>query len=174
MIFIPAELAGADRMNFEMGINSVVACLRRIMVQYKDGDPPQDATNFIDVNIADINPPPYGVTAAAPFFPTGQNHGMLDSATTTIDTSALGSANFMKNLGAHEFGHALGLDDDPRQGGVRTNVMDADFNRDDPFVGVSARDKMMLMMHYRVVPEPAGLVIWAGTAIVLTLRRRHG
>jgi hypothetical protein len=173
MVFIPAALAGDDRMNFEMGINSVVACLRRIMVQFKNGDPPDGTTNFIDINIANTNPPPFGVTAAAPFFPAGQNHGMLDSATITIDPTALGSASFMKNLGAHEFGHALGLEEDPRQGDGRTNVMDPDFNRNDGFVGLSARDKMMLMMHYQVVPEPSALVIWAAFLSIWSLRRRR-
>lgn len=174
MVFIPTNLAGADRMNFEMGINSVVECLRRVTVQFKDGEPPDGAMNFIDVNVANTNPPPFGVTAAAPFFPTGQNHGMLDSATITIDPTALGSANFMKNLAAHEFGHALGLEDDPRAGGARMNVMDADFNPDDPFIGLSARDKMMLMMHYQVVPEPSGLVlVWWGTAAIMIARQRR-
>ena len=93
--------------------------------------------------------------------PDNGNHGTIDSATVDIDQSALGSANFMKNLGAHEFGHVLGLDDDPRQGGMRTNVMDPDFNANDPFIGLSASDKMMLMKHYSVVPETSTFVMWA-------------
>ena len=175
-------------MNFEMGINAVVNCLTNITVQFKNGEPPQNAQNAVDVNVMNLNPPPFGVTTTAPFFQTGQNHGTIDGSTIDIDPTALGHSavapSFMKNLGAHEFGHALGLDEDPRQGGARTNVMDPDFNLirnarqevtgADPFVGLSARDKMMLRAHYAVVPEPAGLLLWGAATIGMLARRRRG
>jgi len=174
MIFIPNALAGADRMNFEMGINTLADLLTMITVQFKNGEPPQNAQSFVDVNIKNLNPPPFGFTMPSAFFPAGQNHGMIESATFDIDPTALGHSavapSFMKNLGAHEFGHVLGLDEDPRQGGQRVNVMDDDFKLTfrsgivvgaDPFVAPSDRDKMMLREHYSVVPEPSTLLLLA-------------
>ena len=178
MVFIPAQLAGADRMNFEMGIRAVVECLRNITVQFKDGDPPNDAVDFIDVNIENGTPPPYG--QGGPFvpdpYPANQNHVHVNGGQIDIDAGALGhaavAASMMKNLGAHEFAHALGLDHDPTPTGPRQNVMDPNFNLifditntmvvgASPFVDLSASDKMMLREHYRVVPEPVGGMLFA-------------
>jgi hypothetical protein len=169
MVFIPAGLNGANRMNFEMGINALVMCLKKITVQFKDGEPPTGAMNAVDVNLKNMNPPPFGLTQPAAVHQPGQNHGTITGATMDIDPMSLTQgANFMKNLGAHEFGHALGLEEDPRQSGQRTNVMDPDFNMNDPFVAPSKRDKMMLMEHYAVVPEPGSLPLaWMGFTAAL-------
>lgn len=177
MVFIPPALTGDDRMNFEMGINTLLACLSKITVQFKDGDPPDSAENFVDVNITDLTTPPFAVTTMSTFTLDGQNHGKIESGKIDIDPDALGNAIFMKNIGAHEFGHALGLDDDPRQGGLRTNMMDANFKPSDPFLGPSERDKKMLREHYMVVPEPSSFILMSlGTAGLLCrglLRRKR-
>ncbi len=154
-IYIPNGLAGNDRMNFEMGINSWVDMLPKISVMYMDGMHPDTVTeNFIDVKLVDNLPggngTESGLTVPNVFIPDGQTHGMITDATINILNSALGKPNFLKNLGAHEFGHALGLDDDPRNQGARVNVMDAMFTENDPFIAPTKRDKMMADEHYMV------------------------
>lgn len=165
-VYIPAGLAGADRMNFEMGIRAWDDCLTAIMVMFADGEPPGDE----GVNV-DLCPPGsivdqqgqrrFGVAFPEATFQDGQLHGRITSALLKLDMEALGSADFLKNLGAHEFGHVLGLDEDPRGAGTaRSAAMDPDFDATSPFVGPSARDKMMLMEHYSVaaaIPEPPTL-----------------
>jgi hypothetical protein len=178
-IFIPPELAGDNRMNFEMGINAIVDCLTQITVNYENGNPPSGATNAIDVNIVPMvsNGGELGLAEpGAVFDPPDEPHGEIDGGTISIDDDALGNSNLLKNLGAHEFGHMLGLDDTPRTMGPRTNVMDPDFNASSPFVGLSAGEKTMLMQHYTVVPEPlagaAGLLLCP--ALAARRRPRHG
>ena len=164
-------MTGTDRMNFEMGINAVADCLPKVQVQFKDGEPPEGSTLYVDINLGTLGKPPYGEAVPGADFPDGADHGTIDQATITIDPESLGHANFMKNLGAHEFGHALGLDEDPRRDGERVNVMDPDFNVNTPFIGLSQRDKMMLMEHYMVVPELAVMVLLG--SVLMTSRRRR-
>lgn len=164
-IYIPGGLMGNDRMNFEMGINSWVNMLPKITVMFMDGMHPNNITkDFIDVKLVDMLPPncgdgELGCTVTQAFNPPpGQNHGMMTSATISILNGALGKPTLLKNLGAHEFGHALGLADDPRTSGDRVNVMDPNFDSPDPFIAPTARDKMMAKEHYTVTPEPSAII----------------
>ncbi|MEW4486961.1 PEP-CTERM sorting domain-containing protein [Thalassoglobus sp. JC818] len=189
MIFIPAGLAGADRMNFEMGINSVASMLPKITVQFKNGEPPAGATNYVDVDIKPMNTDAggFGGGFVPDPFPTGMDHVNITEGFIEIFGGSLGHSavapTFMKNLGAHEFGHVLGLDDDPRASGMRMNVMDPDFNliddgmgtviRADPFVGLSKRDKMMLSSHYMVsVPEPSTWILSGLGFLIVVIQQR--
>lgn len=191
MIFIPAAIEGSNRMNFEMGIQAMADVLPKITVQFKDGEHPAGATNFVQVIIDNmLGAPPYGSGGPTDIpvpFPMGQNHTQTTEGAINIHPEALGDpallASLLKNLGAHEFGHVLGLDDDPRQGEMRVNVMDADFNLitdgigdvtgADPFVGPSQRDLMMLSEHYFIpVPSAAGIGMIGLCAVGLLRRKR--
>lgn len=152
-------------MNFEMGILTWEACLPQVMIMFADGEPPADAGVNVDLcppgSIIEGGVRRFGVTFPEAFFPAGEMHGMITGAQLKLDTAALGDAVFMKNLGAHEFGHALGLDEDPRPPGTaRSSVMDPEFDRTSPFIGLSDSDKMMLGEHYTlpdyVVNAPDG------------------
>lgn len=150
MIFIPPQMMGTDRNLFQMGIEDFVSMFD-LQVEFKIGEPPASSNQYVDVNIAQVLGGELG--QGGPFvspFPANVNHMIVDSGIINIDPSALGMAGtmLMKNLGAHEFGHVLGLDDDNRNGGNRVNVMDPDFDKDDPYLMLSARDKMMMAEHY--------------------------
>ncbi|TWT46380.1 hypothetical protein KOR42_43570 [Thalassoglobus neptunius] len=191
MIFIPSGLTGADRMNFEMGINSVASMLPKITVQFKNGEPPAGTTNYVDVDIKPMETDPggFGGGFVPDPFPSGMDHVNITEGFIEISGGSLGHSavapTFMKNLGAHEFGHVLGLDDDPRSSGMRMNVMDPDFNliddgmgtviRADPFVGLSKRDKMMLSSHYMIsVPEPSTWILASlGFVSLLLVNRKQ-
>ncbi|MEQ9461907.1 MAG: hypothetical protein RIG82_13245 [Phycisphaeraceae bacterium] len=191
-VFIPGTIAGDDRTNFEMGINSWINCLPGLKIVFKDGEPTIDAECYVDVDVTSDNPPfpddappPYGTGGGfvPDPYPTDKDHVFITEGFIAIHPDAIGHSavapTFMKNLGAHEFGHVLGLDDDPRTSGDRKNVMDPDFKliddgmgtitRADPFVSPSERDKMMLSKNY-TVPMPNAL---AGLTLLglITLRR---
>ncbi|WP_428389545.1 hypothetical protein [Mucisphaera sp.] len=179
-VYIPNEIAGGDKDNFKMGVSAWVACLPGLTIEYKDGEPEAGADCFVDINVTSADPPfpagsppPYAIGGGfvPDPYPADKDHVFIDEGVISIHPDALGhsgvAGSFMKNLGAHEFGHILGLDDDRRTEGDRKHVMDPDFRliddgmgnviRADPFLSPSARDKMMLSKHYTVVPTPSGL-----------------
>ena len=171
-VYIPAQIAGRDKDKFKMGIQAMADVIPGITVAFADGDPPMGATNFVDVDVTDFANPPYG--QAGPSFPSpypaDKDHVTTNSGKIEIDKDALGhpaeACDFMKNLGAHEFGHVLGLDDDRRASGDRVDAMDPDFNLTfdrtdptqvtgaDPFVSPSFDDRQMLRAHYTVNTGP--------------------
>ena len=95
----------------------------------------------------------------------------------------------MQNLGAHELGHVLGLDEDLPDGwddeedpAPRTNMMDprffltdnglGDFTAD-PFIKPTQEDKMMLRLAYNnVIPIPATLWLFGSGLGLLGFMRR--
>jgi hypothetical protein len=178
-VYIPAGLAGADRMMFQMGVSSWDPCLTMVMICFADGDPPAGAVNPVTVRLVPAGSLMGGRLGEAEIsvtIPDGMNHGPIDSATISIDMGALGHGNLMKNLGAHEFGHALGLDDVPHPATGRVDVMDPEFDQTSPFLMPTAADKMMLAEFYAVAPAAipvpstlsllgAGLLAAAGTGL---------
>ena len=188
-VYIPEQLADVNRMKFEMGITSMTAVLPKIGVEFKKGEPPKDAECFVDVDVSamGLGGPPWGF-GGFPIdpFPKGIDHMMITEGVIQIHPTALSMPNLlgdlMKNLGAHEFGHVLGLAEDPRAMGDRANVMDPDFpiienpegaiTGADAFVGPSARDIMMLSEHYMTVPGPGGLVVLGVVPLLVSRRRR--
>lgn len=178
-VYIPVGLVGEDRVNFEMGIRIWDACLPNIVVEFEYGEPPGDTG--VDV---DLSPPGslveggtrrFGVTSPDSTGPDGAPHRTIVGGLMRIDTDALGNAIFMQNLGAHEFGHALGLDEYMRlPGTMRTTVMDPEFDMTSPFIGLSATDKMMIGEHYSVrTPEAGsqwGLLAFGAFGLILLKR----
>jgi hypothetical protein len=177
-VYIPVEITGKNRTNFELGIKSMTAVLPKIGVEFLKGEPPttKGATNYVDVNVSNEGLTGNimgngGAFAPAPF-PANQNHAMVSKGEIQIHTKALSMPNIlgdlMKNLGAHEFGHVLGLADDMSNPNNRLNVMDPSFSFEegfgvpveiigaDPFVGPSARDLMMLKEHYMITRGAGG------------------
>ncbi len=172
MLFIPTGLAGDDRMNFKMGIRAWDDLLPKITVQFKDDqEPPDNATNFVNIDLVDTLPGDLrGNTLTSPLFdPPDAAHGVIDSSTIQILNSALGNANLMKNLATHEFGHVLGLDEDPTRGpgNERIHAMDPGFTPSSGYVAPSERDKMMARAHYMVIPTPTAAIAGAAMGLLL-------
>lgn len=176
-VTIPAGMAGADRMMFEMGVSSWNACLELIQICFRNPtDPaPPAADGMIAVNLVPPGSNPGGDLGSALVLRSNPPtpHGPILSASIDIDTDALGSGNLLKNLGAHEFGHALGLDHLPHPATGRVTVMDPDFDASDPFIAPTDMDKMMLGEHYTLVPTPLSGAMATLALTGLIARRRR-
>lgn len=177
-VYIPKELTGADRINFEMGIQIWLRCLPKISVKFVDGEPP--GLLGVDVTICPpgtvlvngvprpgATDPRAGGPSHPPTTPGGPTHYTMKGAQIKLDSDDLGNPDFMKNLGAHEFGHALGLDDnDDRPAGAnRSNVMDSQFDSSDPFVSPSQEEMKALETYYTVVCVPETGPLLSGSLI---------
>jgi len=175
-VTIPAGMAGNDRMMFEMGVSSWDTCLTRIEICFRnpgDAQPPA-IDGIISVMLVAAGSLPGGVqgsTGVSVNTPANNGHGPIIDAMIEIDMGALGFGNFLKNLGAHEFGHALGLDDVPHPATGRVDVMDPNFDQTSPFIMPTQADKMMLMEHY-TVPTPTAAALLAMGGVFAARRRR--
>ena len=176
-VTIPAGMAGNDRMMFEMGVSSWDTCLTRIEICFRnpgDAQPPA-MDGIISVMLVAAGSLPNGVqgsTGVGVNTPANNGHGPITDAMIEIDMGALGLGNLLKNLGAHEFGHALGLDDVPHPATGRVDVMDPNFNQNSPFIAPTQADKMMLMEHY-TVPTPTGAALLVLGGMFAGRRRRR-
>lgn len=156
-------LMGADLDNFEMGINSWFGLVGDVTVQFKPGNPPPNTPNAVSITLVAPNTlrNPAGMrvfSETTTAVNETANDALITGADISIDRDALGMDIFMKNLGAHEFGHVFGLDENPRTSGNRVNVMDPDFTKNDPFLSPSLMDYDMLKTHYLITPEPSSVV----------------
>ncbi len=188
-IYIPADMPAGDRANFEAGITCVVNKLAPLTVVFKTGEPPPDANDFVDVNI--ITPPgkvpPYANSGpVVPDVFPANNHFTTHSGVMDIDPQALGHSdgfgNFMKNLGAHEFGHVLGLDDTKRTSGDRVLMMDPDFEltlnnagsqviKTGEFICITDGERDLLIDSFAVPEGGPGLVSCIAMMLGLVLLR---
>jgi len=166
------ELTGDDLNNFKEGVKVWTDLLTDVSVEYKSGDRPAGGKG---VQISKVEPGSLGsdmgrATASA-YFPPKSSHGNIDSGTIEIDKAALGKSKLMKNLGAHEFGHILGLGHHSTPGG-RTNVMNPDFDENDPFIKPGPEDRSQLDDYYKVIPVPGAFVLGLlGVGTTVWLRR---
>ncbi len=80
----------------------------------------------------------------------------------------------MKNLGTHEFGHILGLDDwveikDPIPNGyTRLYAMDPNFSKGDSYTKPTDKEWSAMKKHY-TVPKPATIYLFSIAFIALTV-----
>ncbi|MCZ4306085.1 PEP-CTERM sorting domain-containing protein [Zoogloeaceae bacterium G21618-S1] len=176
-IYIPAELKDSDRENFENGISQILIRIPKLQVMYVDGEPPADVTSgIIDVSII---PPPGtkvggngGVSPDGAIFIEGETHGEIERGFIDLYANTLDVPNgdYIANVAAHEFLHALGLDHNMGDDGVLTET---GFDVMEGIRPLSATDRMMIGMHYMVsVPEPATLLLLASAVLVLGVQHK--
>lgn len=176
-IYIPAALNDSDRENFENGIDQILIRIPKIQVMYVDGEPPADVTSgIIDVSII---PPPGtkvggngGVSPDGAIFIEGEAHGEIERGFIDLYANTLDIPNgdYIANVAAHEFLHALGLDHNMGDDGVLTET---GFDVMEGIRPLSATDRMMIGMHYMVsVPEPATLLLLASAVLVLGVQHK--
>jgi hypothetical protein len=131
-VYVPADPDGLGReAGLKAGIldwnDSAGLKNRGITIEVKDGAPPPGATNAVTTEWVDSLP---GDKAgfAGPGYTQGATDNVADSGSMKISRDAtLVDDNMAKNLGIHEMGHVLGLDDEP---GKKT-AMDPNFTKND-------------------------------------------
>ncbi|MCK4874150.1 MAG: hypothetical protein KAS72_15615 [Phycisphaerales bacterium] len=189
-------LAGTDKAKFMEGIRAWTDRMDKITLVFKNGDPPDDLTEeqkkfIVKVEQTDDRPGPNGevsLTTYGTYFPpvnpptdppTYEEHGIIVGPVTIKIWKELvghGHNNMMKNLGTHEFGHALGLDDsaefqDPvPEGYNRNGAMDPSFNTDSPYKKPTAAEWNLLDQYYDV-PEPGPVCLLLLAAATCGRRR---
>jgi hypothetical protein len=149
-------------MHFTQGVNVWDQFLTNIEVNVTVGTPPSGIDNVVivsfDGNLLE-NSGNWG-TGGAEYFapeplPPSGSTLEITGGQIILDSDAAGNSNLLENLGAHEFGHVLGLEDDIGSGGI----MDPDFNESSPVRNMNNTDRSEIDMLYTVIPEPSTLFL---------------
>lgn len=156
-------LTGDAATSFKAGVQSWADRLSKITVRFEPGYAADPSTVGVvqvrsvstgDARLHDS----LGYTTLTEDADTSQ----IENGEIFIDSQALGQSSAMKNLGAHEFGHVLGLDDLPSQD-PRSRVMDPGFQLTyspdgstvtgaTPYVPPGAQDWTLLQQRYALSP----------------------
>jgi len=172
----PGVLSDDDVSAFTQGINIWDQFLPGINVNVTVGKPPKDTDNLVivsfDKNLLE-NTGKWGEALPSywtpdPLPPSGSTLEITDGQI-ILDSDAAGNSSLLQNLGSHEFGHILGLDDEERSGGI----MDPYFTENSPVRSMNNKDRAEIDILYAVVPEPSTLLLLCfGLAGLASLGRK--
>lgn len=160
---------------FKIGVRAWTRQLPKVTVEYVEGDRPDGVKTGIQMTKVPPgslgSPTKARASIAFPVFPDGSSHGNIFGGEIEIETDELGKPEVMQNIGVHEFGHLLGLDDNSRTSGDRINAMDPDFNDDSLYLPPSS-DEITLIAKYYTIPEPATLCLLGLGGLLLRTRKK--
>jgi hypothetical protein len=155
-VYIPPDPDGRDRhialregilaWNAEPGLRD-----RGIRIEVHEGTPPSGATNTVEVSWA--APGSLGTTLGqgGPVYTPASSGNIASGGSIAIDRNTTEVDRQMaRNLGIHEMGHVLGLDDEPSPGAA----MYPHFSKAD-VVSVSERDRRELEAVFAGIPGEA-------------------